>query len=165
MSATQKLLTLAGLGLVAFSMLYGFYYAVFDEHQTLEKIGFSMANGFAKAAEGDLAAAQTSLQAYAEIRIEYLREVHGHGHMAALGTLLILMGLFIDHVIRSQAKRLLISWMMVVGAVLLPLGAWLDVLVPAPVPKVLSVAGASCLVLGMVGVIFSLLFTATENND
>ncbi|MEL0584074.1 MAG: hypothetical protein AAES65_04240 [Candidatus Thiodiazotropha sp. (ex. Lucinoma kazani)] len=165
MNGSQKLLIGVGLGLVAISMLYGFYYAVFDEHQTLEKIGLSMAGGFANAAAGNLAAAHESLQTYAGTRIEYLREVHGHSHMAALGTLLIILGLFLERAIATEGNRRLIAWVMVIGAVCLPLGAWLDVMIPAPVPKGLSIIGTFCLVLGMASMIFSLLFASPDKDD
>ncbi len=39
MNRARKVLVFGGLALAAFGMLYGLYYAVFVEHQTLDHMG------------------------------------------------------------------------------------------------------------------------------
>ena len=46
MSQSRKLLVIAGLLLAVIGMIYGLWYAVFDEHQTLESMGSALADGF-----------------------------------------------------------------------------------------------------------------------
>ncbi len=51
MNRARKVLVFGGLALAAFGMLYGLYYAVFVEHQTLDHMGGSLATAFVCAAE------------------------------------------------------------------------------------------------------------------
>lgn len=162
MTRSQWMLIATGLGLVAISMLYGFYYAVFDEHQTLEKIGVSMATGFAKAAEGDMEAARTFLQTYAVTRVEYLREVHGHSHMAVLGSVLIVIGLLLNKLTFGRVSQGILAFLLITGAVCLPLGAWFDVIIAGDLPKGLSLYGAAALILGMAGFSLGLLTDSSK---
>ena len=55
MSSARKVLLVGGLSLAAFGMLYGLHYAVFVEHQTLDRMGASLAQAFASASGRDTA--------------------------------------------------------------------------------------------------------------
>jgi len=52
MHLENRILILSGLALIAMTMFFGVYYAVFDEHQTLVGMGVAMMNGFVAAADG-----------------------------------------------------------------------------------------------------------------
>ncbi len=43
MTTAQRILILTGIFLIASTMAFGVGYAIFDEHQTLEGMGISMA--------------------------------------------------------------------------------------------------------------------------
>ncbi len=70
MSGARKILIFGGLGLATLGMLYGLYYAVFVEHQTLDSIGGSLAGAFVQAAERRLPEAHGAIDAYAAAEIE-----------------------------------------------------------------------------------------------
>ena len=76
MSSPQRVLVLTGLFLIAFTMAFGVWYAIFDEHQTLVGMGVHMATGFAEMAAGNPEASTTALENYAALSREYGREVH-----------------------------------------------------------------------------------------
>ena len=86
MNTARKILIFGGLTLVSFGMLYGLYYALFVEHQTLDRMGSSLTAAFVHAAEGNLPAAESSVEAYASTKYDYVRQVDVHSHWIGLGT-------------------------------------------------------------------------------
>src|SRR5207249_2504621 len=66
LSGSSRVLVVSGVALALWGMNFGLYYALFAEHQALDKIGGSLATAFVDGAKGDLIAAQASLQAYAD---------------------------------------------------------------------------------------------------
>ena len=84
-------------------------YALFDEHQTLDRIGSSLARSFASAAEKNMAASAQSLDSYALAQFEYVREVDVHSHWIGLAMLLILMGLVYDRVNFGDRAKLILA--------------------------------------------------------
>ncbi len=157
MNGSQKLLLKAGFILAIVGMSYGFWYAVADEHPTLERMGVALASAFAGVANGDLQAAHDSLETYAATRFEYVREVHAHGHVVALSTLLILLGLFFDQLEFKEPARRRLALLLVVGSVALPLGSLLDILVPGASGTVVAALGALSVIVGLAGVALGLL--------
>lgn len=149
MTGSQKVLLSAGLALIILGMVYGFWYALVDEHPTLQRMGASLASAFAEVATGEMGPARESLQAYGEARFEYLRAVHSHGHLAALSTLLLVLGLFFNHLAWSERIRLYLASILVFGSVALPLGSFLEMFFAGPVPAVLSALGALCVIGGL----------------
>lgn len=50
MSMPVRILIMAALGMISFTMAFGTWYALFDEHQTLVGMGTLLASGFMEAA-------------------------------------------------------------------------------------------------------------------
>jgi hypothetical protein len=128
MNAAQKVLIFGGLILAAFGMLYGLHYAVFVEHQTLERMGGSLAAAFVHAAEGDAPEAESALEIYASTKYDYVRQVDVHSHWIGLAMLLILMGAIFDHLAFSPPVRFWIAIALLAGAFVFPLGVVLQTL-------------------------------------
>jgi hypothetical protein len=128
MSTARRILILGGLVLAGFGMLYGLHYAVFVEHQTLDRMGGSLAAAFVHAAEGHLPEAESALNNYASTKYDYVRQVDGHSHWIGLAMLLIVMGVIFDHVAFSDRARFWIAIALLAGAVAFPLGVMLQTL-------------------------------------
>jgi len=162
MTGSQKILLSAGLALIILGMAYGFWYALVDEHPTLERMGMSLASAFAEVATGEMGQARESLQAYGETRFEYLRDVHTHGHLAALSTLLLVLGMFFKQLAFSERVRQYLASILVFGTVALPLGSFLEMFFTGPVPAVLALLGAVCIIAGLAGAAVGLLLVPTS---
>lgn len=156
MTGSQKILVSGGLTLAILGMAYGFWYAVVDEHPTLERMGLSLATAFAEVARGDMGQARESLNAYGTTRFEYIREVHAHGHVVALGTLLLVLGLFFNQLAFSERTRLYLASLLVLGTATLPLGSLLEIWITGIVPKGVALLGTVSIIgsLGAVAVGF-----------
>jgi len=157
MTGSQKLLLCAGLALIIVGMAYGFWYALVDEHPDLERMGGSLATAFAEVATGETGQAHESLNAYGQARFEYLRAVHGHSHLAALSTLLLVLGLFFNELVFSERVRLYLASILVFGTVALPLGSFLEIFLSGPVPAMLALLGALCVITGLAATAVGLL--------
>ncbi len=83
MNRARKVLVFGGLALAAFGMLYGLYYAVFVEHQTLDHMGRSLATAFVCAAERQIPESRMALDAYALTKYDYVRQVDVHSTTSA----------------------------------------------------------------------------------
>ena len=70
MNTARKILIFGRLTLATFGMLYGLYYALFVEHQTLGRMGGSLASAFVHAAEGHLSEAESSVESYASSKYD-----------------------------------------------------------------------------------------------
>ncbi len=126
MDRSQRLLIIAGLLIAIVGMVYGLWYAVFDEHQTLEQLGGSLANSFVEAAKGDLAGAVSELENYRQIGSEYAREVHAHSHWITLSMILIVLGMAYERVNYSASFKFILASVLSAGAVVFPLGVLLQ---------------------------------------
>jgi hypothetical protein len=149
MTASQRLLLSAGLAIVSLGMAYGFWYALVDEHPTLEGMGISLASAFVQAAQGNMNEARQSLEVYGATRYEYVREVHSHGHLAALSTMLLVLGLFFNQLAFAEKTRVLLASVLIFGTLALPFGAFLEIYVNGPIPSVLSGLGALAIIGGL----------------
>ena len=128
MNASRKVLFYGGVSLAALGMLYGLYYALFVEHQTLDRMGASLAGAFTQAAQGHLTESDVALRAYASTKYAYVRQVDGHSHWTGLAMLLIVMGAIFDHVALDDRVKLWIAVALLAGAVIFPLGVVLQTL-------------------------------------
>jgi hypothetical protein len=126
MTGSRKLLVLGGMALAAIGMLYGLYYAVFVEHQTLDQMGGSLARAFTSAAARNSSESQTALQAYASTKYDYVRQVDAHSHWIGLGMLMILLGALFGRVNFNEAIRQAIAISLLAGSAVFPLAVILQ---------------------------------------
>jgi hypothetical protein len=162
MTGSQKILLSAGLALTILGMAYGFWYALVDEHPTLERMGVSLASSFAEVATGEMDKARESLNTYGETRFEYIREVHIHGHLVALSTLLLVLGLFFNQLAFPERIRLYLGSVLIFGTVALPLGSVLEMFIGGLVPKAVAMLGAVAVIGGLSVVTAGFLLTAKK---
>ncbi len=146
MNKTQKLLIIGGLVLALLGMCYGLYYALFDEHQTLQGMGVSMATGFTEAAENNLAEAHAAIETFGDIQFEYRREVHAHSHWISLGMLLIVLGMAFNQIAFNERHRFFIALILVSGATIFPLGVLLQTICPGLFASTLSICGTIAII-------------------
>lgn len=126
MSLARKLLLIGGLALAVFGMLYGLHYALFVEHQTLDRMGSSLAQAFVNAAGRDSAEAHSAVDTYASTKYDYVRQVDVHSHWIGLAMLLIVLSAAFDGVAFHERWRTWISAALVAGSFLFPLGVILQ---------------------------------------
>lgn len=157
MNQSRMTLILTGLALIALTMFYGVYYAVFDEHQTLTAMGTYMANGFVEAAAGNLSAAFEAFDDYAAVGLEYRNEVHAHGHWGMLALVLIVLGLVFDRLAFSESRRTLLARLLASSAALFPLGVLLQNTSAVLAGNVLGAAGSIGMVVGLLAAAWGLL--------
>ena len=150
MSRSRKLLILGGTVLAVLGMLYGLHYAVFVEHQTLDRMGGSLAGAFAHAAERGGDDSQDALTAYRETKYDYVRQVDLHSHWIGLAMLLIVLGVVFDEVAFAERARFAVALAMLAGSIVFPLGVILQTEHMAPLGSVLAIAG-SALVIAALG--------------
>ena len=151
MSRSRKLLLFGGLALALWGMSYGLWYALFDEHQTLEHMGGSLATGFAKAAARDMDGARASIDEFGAAKFEYVREVDVHSHWTGLAMLLLLLGVVFDRVGFDERKRFYLALMLLVGSVVFPLGVILQTAMRGAVSDGLAIIGSALVTFGLAG--------------
>src|SRR5579864_1659793 len=150
MTTSQKLLVCSGLVLLIFAMSYGLWYAVFAEHQRLDKMGARLAASFAKAAVSDLQTSHAELGDYAEAKYLYVREVDAHSHWAGLAILLILFGAFFDRVRFTERTRSWLAAAFTASSFVFPFGVLLENFSHGLWPRVLATLAAGILIASMV---------------
>jgi hypothetical protein len=150
MSSARKVLIAGGTVLALLGMLYGLHYAVFVEHQTLDRMGGSLASAFVSAAERQLPESRSALDAYAAAKYDYVRQVDLHGHWIGLAMLMIVLGVVFDELAFDERARLAIALAMLVGSIMFPLGVILQTLRMGPLGSALAIAG-SALVIAALG--------------
>jgi len=147
---SQPLLAVAGLALAVWSMSYGFYYAVWVEHQTLDRIGGSLAGAFQKAATREMDASRAKLADYARAKYVYTREVDAHSHWIGLAMVLLVMAAVWDRLAFGEKGRSLLALALIGGSLLFPLGVLLQNLLPSPDGQVIALGGTSLLLVAFV---------------
>jgi hypothetical protein len=152
MSASRKLLVIGGLALALWGMAYGLYYAVFVEHQTLDRIGGALAAGFARAAERKMPEAQASLDAYAQAQFVYVRQVDVHSHWIGLAMILFVLGIAFDRVGFSERQRFAWAMALLIGSVIFPLGVLLETADRGPGPKAVAILGSALIIVSLAAI-------------
>lgn len=147
MRAAPKLLIFGGLILAAFGMFYGLYYALFVEHQTLDRMGASLATAFVDAAERNLPAAQQAVNQYAETKYDYVRQVDAHSHWIGLAMVMILVGVVLERTAFTERTRFAIAASLALGSFIFPCAVILQAITHSHLAAALAVAG-SALVIG-----------------
>lgn len=149
MSGPSKLLIISGVALALWGMSFGLYYALFAEHQALDKIGRSLAEGFSHGAEGDLFQSRASVQTYADAQFDYVRWVDVHSHWIGLAMLLIVFGVMFDRVGFTEGRRKLLAWMLVAGSFAFPLGVILQTLDRGFIPQAVAALAAGLVIIAL----------------
>jgi hypothetical protein len=126
MTPSRRLLVFGGIALAALGMLYGLHYALFVEHQTLDRMGGSLIEGFVRAAQRQMPQAHDAIDTYASTKYDYVRQVDVHSHWTGLAMLMIVLGVAFDGVAFSERVRAWIAGSLLVGSVLFPLGVILQ---------------------------------------
>jgi hypothetical protein len=153
MTPSRKLLLLGGLSLAAFGMFYGLHYAVFVEHQTLDRMGGSLAHAFSQAAARNTQQAHNSVDAYASTKFDYVRQVDLHSHWIGLAMLLIVLGASFDNVRFSERGKLWVAAVLTAGSFVFPLGVILQTLNHgAAFASALAILGSAVVTAGLAAV-------------
>ena len=126
MTPSRRLLVFGGITLAALGMLYGLHYALFVEHQTLDRMGGSLSEAFVRAAQRQMPQAHDAIDTYASTKYDYVRQVDVHSHWTGLAMLMIVLGVAFDRVAFSERVRTWIAGSLFVGSVLFPLGVILQ---------------------------------------
>ena len=166
MSTAQRILIGGGLALAALGMLYGLHYAVFVEHQTLDAMGGSFAQGFANAAKRKMPAAHQAMDGYASAKYAYVRQVDVHSHWVGLAMVMILLGVAFDWVALTDRVRTLVAASLATGSFVFPLGVILQTMTQGSTfSKALAILGSALVTIALAAVVlgFSRNATAAEH--
>ncbi len=126
MSGSRKILILGGLALAAFGMLYGLHYAVFVEHEKLDRMGASLTEGFVAVAGSNRAQASAALRDYGDVKYDYVRQVDAHSHWIGLAMLMIVLGMVFGRTSFAERTRQWLAIGLLTGSILFPLGVLLQ---------------------------------------
>jgi len=163
MSPARKLLMASGLVLATLGMLYGLYYAAFVEHQTLDRMGGALAQGFVHAAQRNLPEAHSSIDEYAAVKYDYVRQVDLHSHWIGLAMLLIVLGAAFDWVALDERSRMLSAAGLAFGSFLFPLGVILQTLTHGSgFSKGLAIVGSALVIIALAAVAWGFAREARE---
>jgi hypothetical protein len=150
----RRILLVGGVTLAVVGMCHGTWYAVFAEHQALERIGTSLAGAFTHAGDRNVAQATASLADYQEAKYVYERQVDAHGHWIGLAMLLIVLGIAFDGVAFSEKQKLALAMVLVAGAALFPLTVLLQIFSHGSLPRILTVASSGLMIAAMAATAF-----------
>ncbi|MBZ5528370.1 MAG: hypothetical protein LAN71_10775 [Acidobacteriia bacterium] len=158
----RKILVVGGLALLIWGMGYGFWYAVFAEHQALEGMGVSLATGFAAAAQRDAAGMRAAMERYKETKYVYDRQVDIHGHWIGLAMVLMILGMAMERVGYSERVKTILAAGMLAGAVVFPLGVYLQTVDHGAGPRVVAGVAAGLVIAAMGGMAAGMLKERAE---
>jgi len=123
--SARRLLTLAGIGMVLAGMIFGDIFAVFVLHQNAAHVGTSLAAAAQAAERGDAASVASHFKSTGEFLENRGTKVDTHAHLIAFGYLALMLALVQPWVRLSEMSRKRLAWLLVSGAILLPLGVFL----------------------------------------
>jgi hypothetical protein len=150
MNASNKILVIGGLALAAFGMLYGLHYAVFIEHQTLDRMGGALAGSFVQVAQRQVLQAHAAIDNYGWTRYNYVRQVDVHSHWIGLGMLMIVLGVVFDRQRYSERVRRWLALVLLTGSVVFPLGVILQTVTHGGIlASALAVSGSVLVTFGL----------------
>jgi hypothetical protein len=148
-SGARRLLLGGGIALALWGMGYGLWYAVFSEHQALDKIGSSLAAGFAGAASRNSARTDQALLQYQQAKYAYDRQVDVHGHWIGLAMVLIVLGIGLDRLGFSEKIKMFLSVSALLGSFLFPLGVLLQTADHGNAPRAVAILGSALVVVAL----------------
>lgn len=146
MSAPRRILLIGGIALAVLGMCHGAWYAVFAEHQSLDRMGGALASAFTHAAQRQEAEVTASLAEYREAKYVHERQVDAHGHWIGLAMLLIVIGMAFDRVGFAEKQLAALAIGLVTGAVLFPLSVLLQTASHGSIPRGLSIASSGLMI-------------------
>jgi hypothetical protein len=146
MIRARRILLLGGIALAIIGMCHGMWYAVFAEHQALDRIGGSLASAFTHAADRDTASASIALADYREGKYVHERQVDAHGHWIGLAMLLVVLGIVFDRVAFAEKWRVLLAIGLFTGAAVFPLSVLLQTFSHGSLPRTLSIASSALMI-------------------
>ncbi len=152
MSRARRLLILGGLALAIWGMGYGFWYAVWVEHQTLDAIGSNLAAAFVHAAERNPAQSQRALDAYAATAFGYVRQVDVHSHWIGLAILMVVLGIGLDRVRFDKRRQFAIALTLLIGSAIFPLGVLLQTTMHGAVPQAIAIIGVTMVTIALASI-------------
>jgi hypothetical protein len=158
----RKILIVGGLALLIWGMGYGFWYAVFAEHQALDGMGVSLATGFAAAAQRDAAGMHAAMERYRETKYVYDRQVDIHGHWIGLAMVLLILGLAMGRVGYSERVKTLLAAGLLAGAVAFPAGVWWQMVEHGAGPRVVAGVAAGLVIAAMGAMAMGMLRESAE---
>lgn len=123
--SARRLLTLAGIGMILAGMIFGDIFAVFVLHQNAARVGTSLAAAVQSAAKGDPAAVAAHFKNTGAFLENRGTKVDTHVHLIAFGYLALMLALAQPWVRLSETVRRRLAWLLVCGAVLLPVSVFL----------------------------------------
>jgi hypothetical protein len=123
--SARRLLTLAGIGMILAGMIFGDIFAVFVLHQNAARVGTSLAAAANAAAAGNTAAVGSHFKDTGSFLENRGTKVDTHVHLIAFGYLALMLALAQPWVGLSEATRRRLAWLLIFGAVLLPVGVFL----------------------------------------
>ena len=163
MSTGRKVLLIGGLVLSLLGMLYGLHYAVFVEHQTLDRMGGSLAQAFVHAAERNPTEAHNAVDSYATTKYDYVRQVDIHSHWIGLAMLLMVLGVVFDSVAFSQRSRTVIAAALVSGSFVFPLGVILQTVSRGgSLPSALAIVGSATVTIALGAIVWGFARSANS---
>ena len=155
MSKARIMLLMGGLSLASLGMLYGLYYALFVEHQTLDRMGGSLAQAFVHASERNVPQAHTAVDAYASTKYDYVRQVDIHSHWIGLAMVLIVLGVAFDQLRFSEHSRTWIASALLAGSFIFPLGVILQTMNHGAVfASALAIFGSATVTIALAAVVW-----------
>jgi len=154
-SRARKVLIFGGIALATFGMLYGLYYALFVEHQTLDQMGGSLATAFVNAAERKVPESRAALDTYAATKYDYVRQVDVHSHWIGLAMLMIVLGVAFDRGAFGETVKLCIALALTAGSVVFPLGVILQTVSHGSiVASALAIVGSALVIIALAATAF-----------
>jgi len=152
MSGSRRLLIVGGIALALWGMGYGLWYAVFAEHQALNRIGSSLTSAFDASASRNPGAAESAFSNYREAKFVYDRQVDVHGHWIGLAMLLIVIGIAFDRVGFSERAKIALASALVAGAAIFPFGVLLQTFDHGAIPRGIAILGSVLVIVALIGI-------------
>lgn len=152
---SRRILLVGGAALAIAGMAFGLWYAVFAEHQALDRIGSSLALSFVHAAERNVPESQGALKQYTEAQYIYVRDVDVHGHWIGLAMLLVVLAFAMERMYFAETVRVWISVGLFLGSFLFPFGVFLETLSHGGGPQAVAVAGSGLVLLSLTAIVFA----------
>lgn len=146
MTRARRILLLGGIALAIVGMSHGLWYAVFAEHQALDRIGASLASAFTHAADRDISSASIALNDYRDAKYLHERQVDAHGHWIGLAMLLVVLGIVFDRVSFTEKWKSLLAIGLLTGAAAFPLSVLLQTFSHSSLPRGLSIASSALMI-------------------